>query len=135
MPGSVWRSPEDCARWLPSWLPSDRRFPRASRGSSPAICVRIGARSCVIPRSEEPVGTGTVPRRECIAGLADNRRRCGGRGMTLDRYGADSSAQFEEAGMATKVAVALEDDLDGGPADETVRFEVRGTQYEIDLNN
>jgi hypothetical protein len=54
--------------------------------------------------------------------------------MTLDRYGADSSAQFEEAGMATKVAVALEDDLDGGPADETVRFEVGGTQYEIDLN-
>jgi hypothetical protein len=54
--------------------------------------------------------------------------------MTLDRYGADSSAQFEEAGMATKVTVALEDDLDGGPADETVRFEVGGTQYEIDLN-
>jgi hypothetical protein len=54
--------------------------------------------------------------------------------MTLDRYGADSAAQFEEAGMATKVTVALEDDLDGGPADETVRFEVGGTQYEIDLN-
>jgi hypothetical protein len=36
--------------------------------------------------------------------------------------------------MATKVTVALEDDLDGGPADETVRFEVGGTQYEIDLN-
>jgi hypothetical protein len=54
--------------------------------------------------------------------------------MTLDRYGADSSAHFEEAGMATKVTVALEDDLDGGPADETVRFEVGGTQYEIDLN-
>ena len=29
---------------------------------------------------------------------------------------------------------ALEDDLDGGPADETVRFEVGGTEYEIDLN-
>ena len=36
--------------------------------------------------------------------------------------------------MATKITIALEDDLDGGPADETVRFEVGGTQYEIDLN-
>jgi hypothetical protein len=36
--------------------------------------------------------------------------------------------------MATKITVALEDDLDGGPADETVRFEVGGTEYEIDLN-
>src|SRR5215470_5411297 len=39
-----------------------------------------------------------------------------------------------EAGMATKVTVTLEDDLDGGPADETVRFEIGGTEYEIDLN-
>jgi len=36
--------------------------------------------------------------------------------------------------MATKITVALEDDLDGGPADETVRFGVGGTKYEIDLN-
>jgi hypothetical protein len=36
--------------------------------------------------------------------------------------------------MATKITVALEDDLDGGPADETVRFAVGGTAYEIDLN-
>ena len=36
--------------------------------------------------------------------------------------------------MATKITVALEDDLEGGPADETVRFAVGGTQYEIDLN-
>jgi Lsr2 len=36
--------------------------------------------------------------------------------------------------MATKITIALEDDLDGGPADETVRFTVGGTQYEIDLN-
>jgi hypothetical protein len=39
-----------------------------------------------------------------------------------------------EAGMATKIAVALEDDLDGGPADETVRFGVGGAEYEIDLS-
>ena len=36
--------------------------------------------------------------------------------------------------MAQKVTVALEDDLDGGPADETVRFRFGGTDYEIDLS-
>jgi nucleoid-associated protein Lsr2 len=36
--------------------------------------------------------------------------------------------------MATKITVALEDDLDGGPAAETVRFAVGSTEYEIDLN-
>jgi hypothetical protein len=36
--------------------------------------------------------------------------------------------------MAKKVTVALEDDLTGGPADETVRFAVDGTGYEIDLS-
>jgi len=36
--------------------------------------------------------------------------------------------------MAQKVTVALEDDLDGGQADETVRFGFNGTDYEIDLS-
>ena len=36
--------------------------------------------------------------------------------------------------MAQKVTVALEDDLDGGPADETVRFGIGGVEYEIDLS-
>jgi hypothetical protein len=36
--------------------------------------------------------------------------------------------------MATKIAVALEDDLEGGPADETVRFAIGGMEYEIDLS-
>lgn len=36
--------------------------------------------------------------------------------------------------MAHKVTVALEDDLDGGPAAETVRFAFEGTSYEIDLS-
>ena len=36
--------------------------------------------------------------------------------------------------MATKITIALEDDLEGGPADETVRFAVGGTQFEIDLS-
>jgi Lsr2 len=36
--------------------------------------------------------------------------------------------------MAQKTIVALEDDLDGGPADETVRFRLGGAEYEIDLS-
>lgn len=36
--------------------------------------------------------------------------------------------------MSQKVTVALEDDLDGGPADETLRFGFGGADYEIDLN-
>jgi hypothetical protein len=33
--------------------------------------------------------------------------------------------------MAQKIIVALEDDLDGGPADETVRFGLGGAEYGI----
>jgi hypothetical protein len=36
--------------------------------------------------------------------------------------------------MAQKVTVALEDDLTGGPAEQTMRFAFEGTDYEIDLN-
>jgi hypothetical protein len=36
--------------------------------------------------------------------------------------------------MAQKVTVVLEDDLTGGPADETMRFAVDGAGYEIDLS-
>jgi hypothetical protein len=36
--------------------------------------------------------------------------------------------------MAQRVTVALEDDMDGGPADETVRFSFGGAAYEIDLS-
>jgi Lsr2 len=35
--------------------------------------------------------------------------------------------------MAQKVHVVLEDDLDGGSADETITFGLDGTTYEIDL--
>jgi Lsr2 len=52
-------------------------------------------------------------------------RRCG--------WGADGGVARVQAmspqgsqGMAQKVTVALEDDLTGGPADETVRFAVDG---------
>ena len=33
--------------------------------------------------------------------------------------------------MAQKVRIILEDDLDGGPADETIRFGLDGAHYEI----
>ena len=36
--------------------------------------------------------------------------------------------------MATKITVAPEDDLDRGPAEETLRFAVGGSEDEIDLN-
>lgn len=36
--------------------------------------------------------------------------------------------------MATRTTVLHEDDLDGGPAQETLRFSLGGTEYEIDLN-
>ena len=36
--------------------------------------------------------------------------------------------------MAQKVQVVLIDDIDGGPADETITFAVDGTSYVIDLS-
>jgi len=36
--------------------------------------------------------------------------------------------------MAQKVTVTLEDDLDGGAAEETLRFGIDGASYEIDLS-
>ena len=36
--------------------------------------------------------------------------------------------------MAQKITVALEDDIDGSRADETLRFAFGGTEYEIDLS-
>jgi Lsr2 len=39
-----------------------------------------------------------------------------------------------EVEVAQRVTITLEDDLGGGPADETVRFAFGGTEYEIDLS-
>jgi hypothetical protein len=36
--------------------------------------------------------------------------------------------------MAQRVQIILEDDFDGGTADETVSFSLDGTEYEIDLS-
>ncbi|GAA6524840.1 Lsr2 family protein [Intrasporangium sp. DVR] len=37
--------------------------------------------------------------------------------------------------MAQRVEVVLIDDVDGGPADETVSFAIDGVSYEIDLSD
>ena len=37
--------------------------------------------------------------------------------------------------MAQRVQIVLEDDLDGGTADETVAFSLDGAEYEIDLSS
>ncbi len=37
--------------------------------------------------------------------------------------------------MTRKVTIALVDALDGGPADQTVRFGLLGADYEIDLSS
>jgi hypothetical protein len=50
------------------------------------------------------------------------------------RYGA-ITIEVGEVEMAQQVTIALEDDLDGGPADQTVRFGLGGADYEIDLNS
>jgi hypothetical protein len=39
-----------------------------------------------------------------------------------------------EAEMITRTTRTREDDLDGGPADQTLRFSLAGSDYEIDLN-
>jgi hypothetical protein len=48
-------------------------------------------------------------------------------------YAYDSQAK--EGVMAQRVEVILEDDIDGSPAGETVRFALNGTSYEIDLSS
>src|SRR5262247_491522 len=49
-------------------------------------------------------------------------------------YGEISDTRHQEAAMAQKITVTMQDDLDGGPADETVEFAIGGTGYEIDLS-
>lgn len=43
-------------------------------------------------------------------------------------------ALIQELIVAQKVKIILIDDVDGGEADETVRFGLDGVQYEIDLS-
>lgn len=50
------------------------------------------------------------------------------------RYSVDRGLPLTEVDVAQKITVALEDDLDGGPADETLRFSFGGAEYEIDLS-
>jgi len=65
-------------------------------------------------------------------------RAAGGVAVTasarLILYGEISDTRHQEAAMAQKITVTMQDDLDGGPADETVEFAIGGTGYEIDLS-
>ena len=68
-----------------------------------------------------------------LLGVAGDWRRYGYR-TTFDSVWYRYPIAALEAKLATKIAVELEDDLDGGPADETLRFGLDGSEYEIDLN-
>lgn len=46
----------------------------------------------------------------------------------------NSNGFHERQFMAQRVQIILEDDIDGGPADETLTFGLDGVTYEIDLN-
>jgi hypothetical protein len=48
-------------------------------------------------------------------------------------YYVGNNASTDGATVAQRVQVLLEDDLDGGEADETVHFALDGRSYEIDL--
>ena len=50
--------------------------------------------------------------------------------LDIGRRGSNKNGSY----MAQRTQVILEDDIDGGPADETVTFALQGAQYEIDLN-
>src|SRR5256885_15319002 len=54
--------------------------------------------------------------------------------ITVDLVRCRQPQRSQEAGMAQKITLELQDDLDGGPADETVRFGVDSTEYEFDLS-
>jgi hypothetical protein len=52
--------------------------------------------------------------------------------MLRRTFSTDLQEQFQ---MAQKVTVQLVDDIDGGPAEETVSFSLDGVSYEIDLSS
>jgi Lsr2 len=100
-----------------------------SKGSVVAVTIAIsypGALACAVPELSSSSGPHAgFPHGIGVAVPAAWR---------LILYGEISDTKAGEAGVAQKVTVALEDDLDGGPADETLRFGISGAQYEIDLS-
>jgi hypothetical protein len=65
------------------------------------------------PRRPVPEVSARMAAPAASGRAAGHRWWCDCRGTTPDRYGAGSPPQTGRPGMATKVAVALEDDLDG----------------------
>jgi len=72
------------------------------------------------------------------ASIADAARQAGTLDILVNNAGISGDGagthRSRKVAMAQKVTIALEDDLTGGPAAQTVRFAVDGTGYEIDLN-
>jgi hypothetical protein len=66
-----------------------------------------------------------------MIGLAP--RRCA-RGKGTGYGTVQALLKVGKVEMVQKVTVVLEDDLTGGPAEQTVRFAFEGTDYEIDLS-
>jgi len=54
--------------------------------------------------------------------------------LTFSRYPRAALHLEGKPDMAQKTVVILEDDLDGGKAEETVTFSLDGVSYEIDLS-
>ncbi len=53
---------------------------------------------------------------------------------TACRYRASRPIAVTEVEMATRTTITLEDDINGGPAEETLQFRLGTAEYEIDLN-
>jgi Lsr2 len=52
----------------------------------------------------------------------------------IDAFPYANNSKSKEGMMAQRVELILEDDIDGGAADETVRFAYDRSEYEIDLS-
>jgi Lsr2 len=83
-------------------------------------------RDCLVSYADL-LDTGAGPSARCSRAL-------GYRWRIHDRFPYDCVSQAKEGVMARRVEVVLEDDIDGGHADETVRFAYDGNSYEIDLS-
>src|ERR1700727_1578930 len=82
-------------------------------------------------------GFRTGSNRDCaldgMPGFMQCRRAGPGPGRARSTL-VDLSSEWSNETVAQRTEIVFTDDLDGGPADETVRFGIDGTQYEIDLS-
>jgi hypothetical protein len=72
-------------------------------------------------------GADTVPPGECTSGWLTADAPWD-RGRVVDLVRCREPSTIKQPGMATKITVALEDDLDGGPADDSA---IRGRRHSL----